>query len=393
MKILIVEPESKGHHLILYINKLIKVFLNKNYKIHILTSKKVITSPQYKIIKKRFKNFKTHTFEYNLELKKRTFISKFIFQFLYFFKIFNKITKLQKSNDYKIIYFNHLDPFFYIYSIIGYFFNVKNISGLYLNCKFHHSFYKFKKNLILDYLKLSLFKLCLKNSKLEKIFLVDKLLKKFFDLKKIKNKKIIFVPEAFNEIPRFNKKFSRNKLKIYNNKKCILVYGAISYRKGLIELLDELSKNLKLNKLFIVVAGKIEEDLYSNIINNVKFKSLIEKKRLIIFNKFISQKEEIYFFNATDYVWLGYNNLSSNSSSGVLNLSIMAEKIIIASNRGLIGDIVKKNKIGFLYNNNLKNTLEKISEVKNLSQKIKNIKKVKFRIKKNLFENIIVSNL
>ena len=148
-----------------------------------------------------------------------------------------------------------------------------------------------------------------------------------------------------------------------------------------------------MNKLFIVVAGKIEEDLYSNIINNVKFKSLIEKKRLIIFNKFISQKEEIYFFNATDYVWLGYNNLSSNSSSGVLNLSIMAEKIIIASNRGLIGDIVKKNKIGLLYNNNLKNTLEKISEVKNLSQKIKNIKKVKFRIKKNLFENTIVSNL
>ena len=353
MKILIVEPESKGHHLILYINKLIRVFLKKNYKIHILTSKKVISSPQYIIIKKKFKTLKTHTFNYNLKLKKRTIVSKFIFQFLYFIKIFNKINELKKSNDYKIIYFNHLDPFFYIYSILGYFLNVKNISGLYLNCKFHHSFYKFKNNFILDYLKLFLFKLCLKNTKLEKIFLIDQLLKKFFYIKKIKNKKIVFVPEAFNEIPKLNKNFSRKKLQIYNKKKCILVYGAISYRKGLIELLDELSINLKLNNLFIVVAGKVDKDLYSEIINNVKFKALIRNKRLIIFNKFISQKEEIYFFNATDYVWLGYNNLSSNSSSGVLNLSIMAEKIIIASNRGLIGDTVKKNKIGFLYKNNL----------------------------------------
>ena len=73
---------------------------------------------------------------------------------MYFFLVLRNIVKLNKKNKYDIIYFNHLDPFFYAYSIFGYFINIKNINDLLLNCKFHHSYFKFSKNYIIDLVKL-----------------------------------------------------------------------------------------------------------------------------------------------------------------------------------------------------------------------------------------------
>ena len=71
----------------------------------------------------------------------------------------------------------------------------------------------------------------------------------------------------------------------------------------------------------------------------------------------------------------------------------MSEKIVIASNRGLISNIVKSNKIGYIYNSDLRKTLKKILE-KNNSLKIKkNIKIYKSKLKLNIFEKTITSNI
>ena len=311
---------------------------------------------------------------------------------MYFFIVLKNTLKLNKKNNYDIIYFNHLDPFFYAFSIFGYFVNLKKISGLLLNCKFHHSYFKFNNNYILDFIKLFLFKLTLKNKKIFKIFIIDYLIKDFLKIKKIKSKKLVYINEAYTNMSIRDKFYSRRKLKLNTKSKYILVYGAIGYRKGLTHLLETIYSEKKLEKYSVIIAGIIEKDLLIDLEKRTSFQYLKKKKKIYIFNKFITENDEDLIFNATDYVWLGYNSLGSDSSSGVLNLSIMSEKILIASNRGLIGNIVKKNKLGYIFSSNLKSILIQILKEKKTKNIYKHIKSYKSKIISKPFEKSICSN-
>ena len=147
-------------------------------------------------------------------------------------------------------------------------------------------------------------------------------------------------------------------------------------------------KALSLNldkKIYVIIAGKFE----NNFINEVKLylrTNNFLKKKVIVINKFISLKEENYLFNICDYVWLGYNNFSSDGSSGVLQLSVVAEKPVIASNRGLISFIVKKNKIGLLLNE------KNYSDYERVFKFILNVKKFFFNKNLKIYRKKIISN-
>ena len=189
-----------------------------------------------------------------------------------------------------------------------------------------------------------------------------------------------------------DKFYSRRKLKLNTKSKYILVYGAIGYRKGLTHLLETIYSEKKLEKYSVIIAGIIEKDLLIDLEKRTSFQYLKKKKKIYIFNKFITENDEDLIFNATDYVWLGYNSLGSDSSSGVLNLSIMSEKILIASNRGLIGNIVKKNKLGYIFSSNLKSILIQILKEKKTKNIYKHIKSYKSKIISKPFEKSICSN-
>lgn len=391
MKILIVELDYRGHHFILYLNKLIFKFLKKKYQIFLLTTKSAVESQAFKILKKKYLNDFEVILINDINLNNnKNFVNKFCFQVKYFFLLFNNITTLNLKYNFTKIYFNHFDPFFFAYAIFGFFLKTSKISGLLLNIKFHQYFFGIKKRTILDNLKFLLFKLFLKNSRLENVFIIDPLFKNFLNKKKIFNKKIIYVNEAVNKIYYIDKKLCKKKLSINNVGKCILIYGAISKRKGVIELLSALSLNSDKN-IYVIIAGKFENNFLNEVRLYLRMNNSLKKKVKVI-HKFISLKEQNYLFNICDYVWLGYNHLSSDSSSGVLQLSVVAEKPVIASNRGLISFIVKRNKIGLLFNeknySDYKQIFKYISNVKKCSFK-KNLKTYKKKIISNSFENQI----
>ena len=56
MKLLIVELDYRGHHFILYLNKLICELLKKKYQIFLLTRKSAVKSQAFKILKKKYSN-------------------------------------------------------------------------------------------------------------------------------------------------------------------------------------------------------------------------------------------------------------------------------------------------------------------------------------------------
>ena len=90
MKVLIVEPEVKGHFISLYVLNILKS-LNKNHKVYLLTSKKILNTEVLKLINKDYPSLKI-LFTDNLEYPKlKNPISLFYFQHINFEKVRKKI--------------------------------------------------------------------------------------------------------------------------------------------------------------------------------------------------------------------------------------------------------------------------------------------------------------
>ena len=87
MKILIVEPEIEGHHLVMYVRFLVRGLVKKKINFSILTSKKIKKHSTYEILKREKKNIE---FLYLKDLKypkKKDPFSFFLFQISNYFKI------------------------------------------------------------------------------------------------------------------------------------------------------------------------------------------------------------------------------------------------------------------------------------------------------------------
>ena len=140
----------------------------------------------------------------------------------------------------------------------------------------------------------------------------------------------------------------------------------------MIEIIKD--KNFPEN-LKVIFAGKQSDKVKNYIKKNIKGKK--DKKKLILFNKFVDRIEEANFFGVADIIWVAYSG-GSDGSSGVLKQAVIAGKPIIESGRGLISWINRKNKIGISID--LKNKINSINKIK---EYLYNNKKYNFH-KKNI---------
>ncbi|WP_169337655.1 glycosyltransferase family 4 protein [Segetibacter koreensis] len=137
-----------------------------------------------------------------------------------------------------------------------------------------------------------------------------------------------------------------DKYGIKNNNKNLLVFGSIDYRKNLINIIDALRllpSEIK-KKVHLVIAGKIGTEMRDEYIPHIeKYKDEIS----ISYNDtFVNAEEREPLFKSCDLVLMPYRNFYSASS--VLGHAISYNKNVIAPNKGLLGKIVKENKIGIV---------------------------------------------
>ena len=365
MKVLIIEPEFEGHHISLYIRSLVKEFKKNQIDYRLLTTKKTINSIPYKIIDKEFK-LKKNTIESVgiIKSKNVSFFNLLLYQMKYFFFIKKNISKVEKKFNFDVIYFGHLDPFFFIFALLSNFIGHKNITGLLCNIRFYQSEFKIKKFQLVDLVKKYLFMVFLKSKVIKKIFIIDELFNLYLS-KNIKNKaylkKVCHVPEA-GKLKKISKQENfKKKIGIKKEDKIILLYGDIKKRKGVLELL-KLCKNKKMPKnIKVVIAGKQSREI-SSIINKTNIKKILSNQVYII-NKFINFEEEARLFSISDLIWLAYSG-GSDGSSGVLKQAAISGKPIIESGRGLISWINDKYKIGIKIKlDNINYSIIKISDV------------------------------
>ena len=96
MKILLVEPETKGHFISLYINTVLKSLKGKA-EIYLLTTKKILKSEIFKIIKGENKKLKILYCNDLIYSENKFVLSLLINQFKNFENLSNSIRKYNKK--------------------------------------------------------------------------------------------------------------------------------------------------------------------------------------------------------------------------------------------------------------------------------------------------------
>ena len=340
MKILLIELETKGHHITSYLKSIINNLQKNNHEIYLLT-----TSPENKEIIDFKNKVKIFYVKKNKKIDSNNYFDLFFFQFKNYFKIKKRFRKLLKSYKFDRVYLNNIDHFDKVLSIFGSPFRKIFFYGLFLNPKISH----YKKFNIFNFIKISIYK-CLFNrildiKTLKKVFIVNPLCYKQISKSRLKKIKLL------NEIGTFsykNKIFltKNNCKKFFNIKKTsfvILVYGAIREEKELIYLINVIKKYYYNCDVKIIIAGQ-QDDYTKKILRENVYNDIVRKKFLVI-NKYINERLEQMLFKSSDLIWPGYSK-NFNGSSGVYFLSGMNKVPVITSNHGLIYWYNKRYRIG-----------------------------------------------
>jgi hypothetical protein len=211
MKILFIEINYKGHHISLYAKKLLEKFY-KNNEVYFLTSIKASQSEEFKSIKNLNKKIQIKTIETKDDIQIKNNISIFFYHLWNLCIVYKSAINLIKKKKIDQVYFNHFDPYIFIFSVFFFLnFNVK-VYGLLLNIKFHQYYFKFRKKTFLDEIKFYLFKRFIKKNYVKKIFFIDSLFINFLKFKNIRSEKIIHINEAvYNNINFIKKKTKKKK--------------------------------------------------------------------------------------------------------------------------------------------------------------------------------------
>ncbi len=174
---------------------------------------------------------------------------------------------------------------------------------------------------------------------------------------------LVFLPDTWSGTFSMDKLQARRSLGIDADKFIFLHYGLGTRRKGLHLLLRAMQTGRPAAHWHLLCAGRIAED--SEILRGIH--QLTDQGRATVLNRYVSKAEEQLCFAATDVVVLPY--VRHFGSSGVLALAAAAEKMVVASNEGLIAQRVKEKRLGLCFpsghTDELKNALSRSEEMLN----------------------------
>ena len=139
--------------------------------------------------------------------------------------------------------------------------------------------------------------------------------------------------------------YARSSLGIRRGAVVIFVYGGISERKGIGELLTALGTLCGNQDVDVIIAGRQSKSVRETI-DSPGFAPLVATGQLHQIDRFLNVKEELLVFSAADIVWLGYKDFSM--MSGVLVQAGQMSLPVIATSDGLIGRLTKTHGLGLV---------------------------------------------
>lgn len=222
-------------------------------------------------------------------------------------------------------------------------------SGIYFRPTFHyHEFSNYvpsgKERLQQWREKLVLSRI-LRNPNLQNLFCLDPFVVKHFD-KFHSRVRAVALPDPVEKFdkPELPINSLKEKLGISTERRVFLLFGALTERKGISQLLDSISALSPeiCQKICLLLVGE------SNIKKQIESKiaEIIQTKPVQIIGnyEFVAEKDVGGYFQVADVVLAPYQR--HVGMSGILLLAAAAEKPVLSSNYGLMGEIVRRYELG-----------------------------------------------
>lgn len=160
-----------------------------------------------------------------------------------------------------------------------------------------------------------------------------------------RSEKFQFLPDPLLDIKKESLTYVKEKLSIPKNHIVFLHFGAMDYRKGTIEILKAISRLPDDFKGTFIFAGKVRQGIRNEFYDLYKYIVLNKNINVIVHDYFCQYNEIFSLLHSSDCVLMPYHNIGQ--SSGVLGYASFFNKPVIGPNKGLLGRLIRDNKLGY----------------------------------------------
>jgi glycosyltransferase involved in cell wall biosynthesis len=256
----------------------------------------------------------------------------------YFKRVYSIISRTQSI---RLVVVPYADYFLYGLPFLGSPFGKAPWIGITMRSTFHHHKVGIKApdRPLLNAAKALLFKRAIRTTGLRTLLTIDPTLPEWSAHHASKHSATVaYIADPFPDEKAENPALARQRLGLAPDQHYLLVYGSITERKGIYELVHALTRMEHAPAL--IVAG--EQDAGSRHFMRNHVHSLTPAP--LVLDTFISNDVERDLFSACDAVWLGYKG--HYGMSGVLVQAYRFGKPVIATEDGLIGWFSRRCELG-----------------------------------------------
>lgn len=188
--------------------------------------------------------------------------------------------------------------------------------------------------------------------KYKHVFLLNDMAAAIYLNKKFNTGKFQYLPDPYMPFSgnKENNGELRKRLDIRDTQKIYLHFGSMSFRKGTLNILQAIAllpeKDIQ-NRCFIF-AGKVNDDIKESFYALTE--SLKERVSIYIFDRFCEPSFLSSLCEACSVILAPYYNTAY--SSGIIGYAANYRKPIVVPDRGLIGKLVRRYRLGYLLEDN-----------------------------------------
>ena len=153
-------------------------------------------------------------------------------------------------------------------------------------------------------------------------------------------------PVDFSDTGHLDPEALRKNHNIPSERRILLLFGAITERKGIYKLLEAIARISPENcrRLCILIVGAISDAERQVLVPQIELICRGQPVQIVTHFEFVSQAEVQAYFHLTDIVLAVYQH--HVGMSGILLLAAAANKPVLSSNYGLMGELVRQFELG-----------------------------------------------
>ena len=365
--ILIIDLSFAGHHTI-YLENIAKAYLNSGCAVTIATLSTHMHHPMLTMLEAKYPSKFSASFikDSGLIEKARPYIGNLGREVLNWFIFRFKYTEISAHKKVDYAFIPYIDCCAYVLGIFGSPFYSTKWGGISMQNTLHYESIGFIERLPKAMiLKKLFFSRLLTNKTLNSLFSIDPFFINYCDAtfpRSSNNLKLLKDPAEL--IGCHTRDSAREHMRIPDDAIVILVFGDINIRKGLDALIEGLVSVNVPRVMHVFIVGE-QDNTVNDVFCSESFRQLMIQGRIHIINEFVDSHCQQLAFAAADIVWLGYRN--HLSMSGVLVLAARARKVTISTDKGMIGLLTRKERLGIAVNiDNLCSVIGALIELSNI---------------------------